>query len=211
MPLLVLHIIWLFGMILTTIHSLGDSGYAHLSPLHLNHLSTPQTHAFNTPFQLSKIPTRLSRQLDLFGRGHHAERPADADIYVHDVNHGDVLVLGTDGVWDNLAPEDVLKVVSRHMLTARAWEVPEDGHGAVRVGAGLAGKVESSQQEGEGRLVDLSTVLAWAIVREAKLASVNDRRDGPFAKEVKKYFPHENYSGGKVDDICCVVGVCHAK
>jgi protein phosphatase PTC7 len=122
-----------------------------------------------------------------------------------------VLVLGTDGVWDNLAPEDVLKVVSRHMLTARAWEVPEDGRGAVRVGAGLAGKVESSQQEGEGRLVDLSTVLAWAIVREAKLASVNDRRDGPFAKEVKKYFPHENYTGGKVDDICCVVGVCHAE
>jgi protein phosphatase PTC7 len=171
--------------------------------LHLNNLSTAQTHAFNTPFQLSKIPTRISRQLALFGRGHHAERPTDADLYVHEVNHGDVLVLGTDGVWDNLAPQEVLKVVSRHMLTVRAWEVPEDGQGAVHVGAGLAEKVESQ----DGKSVDLSTVLAWAIVREAKLASLNDRRDGPFAKEVKKYFPLENYSGGKIDDICCIVGI----
>ncbi len=32
-------------------------------------------------------------------------------------------------------------------------------------------------------------------------------RDGPFAKEVKKYYPNEAWHGGKVDDICVVVAV----
>ena len=45
--------------------------------------------------------------------GHYAERPRDADAYAHAVAHGDVLVLATDGVWDNLSVQDVLRAVCR--------------------------------------------------------------------------------------------------
>jgi protein phosphatase PTC7 len=31
--------------------------------------------------------------------------------------------------------------------------------------------------------------------------------DGPFAKEVQKYYPNEDWRGGKVDDICVVVAI----
>ncbi len=41
----------------------------------------------------------------------------------------------------------------------------------------------------------------------ARAASINTSRDGPFAKEVKKYYPHETWHGGKIDDICVVVAV----
>jgi protein phosphatase PTC7 len=44
-------------------------------------------------------------------------------------------------------------------------------------------------------------------VLAAKQASVNTKRDGPFAKEVKKYYPHEGWHGGKVDDICVVIAI----
>ena len=53
----------------------------------------------------------------------------------------------------------------------------------------------------------LQAVLAVAITGEAKLASLNTRADGPFAKEVQRYYPHEEFHGGKVDDICVVVAV----
>ena len=152
--------------------------------------------------------------------------PADADVYSHALAHGDVFVLASDGVWDNLAPEDVLRIVSADMVRRGAWVLPREdggeaaeGGGAVRVGSGLAevtmprggggggeGKT-SGEADGEGDEVELSTGLARAIVLEAKHASVNTRRDGPFAKEVKKKFPWEDYRGGKMDDICCVVGI----
>jgi protein phosphatase PTC7 len=139
------------------------------------------------------------------------------------VSHGDVFVLATDGVWDNLAPEDMLRIISSEMVRRQAWILPDtkDGNrdGAVHVGATLESLATpktvtaSNQVKGESEVstanenVELSTVLARSIVREAKRASIDTRRDGPFAKEVKRRFPWENYRGGKVDDICCVVGI----
>jgi protein phosphatase PTC7 len=188
--------------LLTHHNSLGDSGHTLFSPLKLTGSSTPQTHAFNTPFQLSKIPRPLATRLALFGSVHHAETPADADIYRHKVTHGDVFVLATDGIWDNLAAEDVLRVVSNVMVKFGAWIVPlEDGR-AVRVGEKLAVLAEPVKDNAA-----LSSHIARAVVRESKVASLDTRRDGPFAKEVRRHFPREEWRGGKVDDICCVVGV----
>ena len=53
----------------------------------------------------------------------------------------------------------------------------------------------------------LQAALAVAITGEAKLASLNTKADGPFAKEVQKYYPHEEFHGGKVDDICVIVAI----
>ena len=49
--------------------------------------------------------------------------------------------------------------------------------------------------------------MAAAVAGEAKAASENSKRDGPFAREVQKYYPEEMWRGGKVDDICVVVAV----
>lgn len=53
----------------------------------------------------------------------------------------------------------------------------------------------------------LQTLLAVTITGEAKMASLNTKRDGPFAREVKRFYPGEDYHGGKVDDICVVVAI----
>jgi len=160
-------------------------------------MSEAQTHAFNTPYQMSKVPAELVRQMQLFGSEHFAQKPADADIYRHKLSHGDVLVFATDGVWDNLSPEDVLRIVSAIMVKARAWEV--DGKGGAKASPGLV--IDEREDQ------DLSAILAKAIVREAKECSLNSTRDGPFAKELKRQVPFENYRGGKPDDICVIVGV----
>ena len=49
--------------------------------------------------------------------------------------------------------------------------------------------------------------MALAITKEAKEASLNTKRDGPFAREVQRYYPGENWHGGKADDICTVVAI----
>ena len=194
--------------------NLGDSGYAHLSPLRLNSVSQPQTHAFNTPFQLSKIPPRVVAQAALFGGQPYADYPTDAHITRCELAHGDVLVLATDGVWDNLSPEDILRTICRVMVGMGGWLLRPSG-GAVDVSAefsALAKRLPSSStsvlekaEEFGDKAGNLSAVLASAVTREAKEASLNQKRDGPFAREMQRLYPEENWRGGKADDICTLV------
>ena len=53
----------------------------------------------------------------------------------------------------------------------------------------------------------LQAFLAVAITGEAKMASLNTKADGPFAKKVQKKYPYEEFHGGKVDDICVIVAI----
>jgi protein phosphatase PTC7 len=50
----------------------------------------------------------------------------------------------------------------------------------------------------------LQGAIAAAVAGEAKTQSLNARRDGPFAKEVQRFYPEDNFHGGKVDDICVI-------
>lgn len=121
----------------------------------------------------------------------------------HSVRHGDVLMFATDGVWDNLSTTEILKIVSRQMTGFRAWVTGVDG-------TTVSKKLHQLTQEGgipRQHEDTLQTLLAVHIVREAKAASMNTKRDGPFAKEVQKHYPLEDYHGGKVDDICVIVAI----
>ena len=186
-----------------TFPSLGDSGFVQLRLNAVHHYSNPQTHAFNTPYQLSIIPPRVLARSRALGGRPLRDYPNDASVTSHQLRHGDVLVFATDGVWDNLSSLDLLKIVSRHMTSFQAWEAGEKGlavskniHALTKKG-GIPKEYEDS----------LQADLAVAITGEAKLASLNAKADGPFAKEVQKYYPHEDFHGGKVDDICVVVAI----
>ncbi len=129
--------------------------------------------------------------------------PRDASLTSHTVRHGDVLIFATDGVWDNLSASQVLKVVSEEMAELQAWKTEDRG---TIVGSRLEDltKEGTDSQTGDSFL---QTRLAMAIARKAKLVSEDPHRDGPFAKEVQRFYPNEHYHGGKADDICVVVAV----
>jgi protein phosphatase PTC7 len=185
--------------------NLGDSGFVHLRPNRVHAHSPAQTHAFNTPFQLSVIPQSMIRRMAAFGGAQLSDLPKDADVTRHDLSHGDVLVFASDGLWDNLFDQDVLRIVSGTMTRLGAWEKTERG---IQVAEDLSPFTTlEAGESGEKETASLQSLLATEIVGAAKAASVNSRLDGPFAKEVKKYYPHENWRGGKVDDICVVVVV----
>ncbi|KAK7737428.1 Protein phosphatase 2C 7 [Cytospora paraplurivora] len=186
--------------------NLGDSGYIHLRLNAVYGASEPQTHAFNTPFQLSVIPPWVLRRMKAFGGSQLADMPSDADESRHGLRHGDVLVFASDGVWDNLFNQDILRIVSSAMQGSGAW-VHSDA-GGIRVRPDLSPYTQPSPDaDADGREGTLQSRIATQVTGAAKAASINTNLDGPFAKEVKKYYPNEAWRGGKVDDICVVAVV----
>ncbi|KIX98878.1 uncharacterized protein Z520_05339 [Fonsecaea multimorphosa CBS 102226] len=204
------------------IANLGDSGFLQLRLGTVHHYSNPQTHAFNTPYQMSLTPPEILAQAMIFGGLPLNDKPDRADLADHMLRHGDVLVLATDGVWDNLNSQDILSIVSLHMRTTGAWlrskdqgyivspvlsELVDHSLAPHKHKLRISDTVDSSIQQLPLATGTLQSVLAAAIVGEAKNASLNTKRDGPFAKEMQKQFPYDAWHGGKVDDIAVLVVV----
>jgi protein phosphatase PTC7 len=88
-----------------TLHTanLGDSGFLIArakeggDTLQLLFKTPFQQHDFNTPFQLSTMGP---------------DEPWHADVEKFQVESGDILVMGTDGLWDNVYDADVLEALS---------------------------------------------------------------------------------------------------
>ncbi|OTB07594.1 hypothetical protein M426DRAFT_317901 [Hypoxylon sp. CI-4A] len=180
--------------------NLGDSGFVHLRMNAVHSYSEPQTHAFNTPYQLSIVPASMLARAAVFGGAQLCDYPKDADVTQHTLKHGDILVFASDGVWDNLFNQDILRIASRLMVAVGAWKSSEGG---ILVADDL--KPYTQAEDSTQRPLTLQSALAVEIAGAAKLASIDQRVDGPFAKEVQKYYPQEDWRGGKIDDICVVI------
>lgn len=81
----------------------GDSGYCILrraaDGVQVVHQSSPQQRGFNYPYQL--------------GWGRNGDHASVAVSFSHDVQLQDLLVVGTDGLFDNLSPQQIADFVHR--------------------------------------------------------------------------------------------------
>ncbi|ODN05843.1 Protein phosphatase PTC7 [Orchesella cincta] len=84
--------------------NLGDSGFVVVRDGIVVHRSKEQTHCFNTPFQLSCLPP---------GQQGLSDSPESADISQIPVKDGDVILLATDGVFDNLPDYLIVSELSK--------------------------------------------------------------------------------------------------
>jgi len=89
-------IIALDGMQLTAAN-LGDSGFMVVRGSTLIFRTKEQQHSFNFPFQIGTGST---------DKPHHAQR------LCVEVQPGDLVIAGTDGLWDNLFDDDILKILA---------------------------------------------------------------------------------------------------
>jgi len=80
--------------------NIGDSGFLVFRGGRVVHRSHEQQHYFNTPFQLSLPPSNMATEV-------LSDAPESADRYEFSVKHGDVILLATDGIFDNI-PDSVL-------------------------------------------------------------------------------------------------------
>lgn len=67
----------------------------------------PQQHFFNCPFQLTRMPDSDCSFGELLRR-----TSVSADVARHEVQAGDIVIVGSDGLFDNLFDEDILQVVN---------------------------------------------------------------------------------------------------
>ncbi|KKF95979.1 5-azacytidine resistance protein azr1 [Ceratocystis platani] len=190
------------------IANLGDSGFIHLRLGAVHAYSKAQQHSFNTPYQMSVIPPSMAARIATFGGAHLSDMPHQSDITHHNLQSGDVLVLASDGVWDNMFNEDILKVVGKMMLASGAWTIDDDG--AVQVAPSISEMVKVPELSAGGpqalnSQATLQSLVASRIALTAKANSHETRRDGPFAKAMKRINRRERWVGGKVDDIMVVV------
>nr|CAH8839561.1 unnamed protein product [Trichobilharzia regenti] len=91
--------------------SLGDSGYLVIREGTVIHRSVHQKHSFNTPFQLACLPIVHSRQF-------HCDLPNQAVQTSVEVKPGDIIIVGTDGLFDNLTEPMILQEVKNIELLA---------------------------------------------------------------------------------------------
>lgn len=88
--------------------NVGDSGFHIFRPaeddvrsLQLVAKSRPQQHAHNHPFQLSSWAAKMKVR----------DLPSDGERYQHELLPGDIILLTTDGVLDNLFDEQIRAIV----------------------------------------------------------------------------------------------------
>ncbi|KAI0065346.1 protein serine/threonine phosphatase 2C [Artomyces pyxidatus] len=97
--------------------NLGDSGFMIIRSSSVFHRQRAQTHGFNFPKQLAKLPPLLKKF-----SGATMDLPQDADLYETKLRDGDIIIAFTDGLSDNVFNNEITSICS---LVARAGG-PED-------------------------------------------------------------------------------------
>jgi protein phosphatase PTC7 len=83
--------------------NIGDSGFMVIREGSILLESTEHQHEFNYPYQLG---------IGKNGKPHGDDRPTDAELYRMDLEKGDYIVMGTDGLFDNVWPQEILEYIN---------------------------------------------------------------------------------------------------
>lgn len=166
--------------------SVGDSGYSiHRrgagGRLEVAHASVPRQKGFNHPYQLG----------GRYGDGVYQPNVTDGPN-LHALEAGDVVVLFTDGVSDNMDPDDYHDCIGRYQ-----WGNVPGGRAKAAFRRARGGRRPAAAE-----IVSRAAV-ADCIARTAYLLGKSATHDGPFARKAAEY--GRAWSGGKEDDIAVVV------
>ena len=140
--------------------------------------SPPQEHDFGRPFQL----------------GHHeaTDKPSDAMLSTFFLENDDVIVVGTDGLWDNVSEKEILAVIENRIKSSSASSSSSSSSSS---------SLGSNQAFLNKKEVD---ACAKELTQKA-FEHANDRsRTTPYSLAATEYFDMV-YNGGKKDDITVLV------
>ncbi|KAK8854563.1 hypothetical protein IAR55_003302 [Kwoniella newhampshirensis] len=172
--------------------NLGDSGYAILRDDKVKHISSPQTHFFNCPVQLSKVPSSMGQM------GIIHDSPESADVESHGLEVGDVVVLFTDGLSDNL-PVPHLPLLSSALT--RLLDSPTNAH------------LSPSERDAERARLFADMLVGYGRMAMARTGDEDGGKGWktPFELEAREKMPQWGWKGGKIDDITVITAVVSEK
>jgi len=186
---------------------LGDCVALVIRDGHIIAETTPQQHELATPFQI--------------GTG-SSDMPSMAEVITTAAQPGDIVVIGSDGIFDNIYQRDVVKIIrSRyhdvknrealhtHLGTllsekdtpAQQWS---GSHDVVQAILRLSPATLDAMTADDRDILSLH-VAALRILRAAQLNAFDPKSDTPYSAacvEAGAYF-----EGGKIDDMTVVIGM----
>lgn len=92
--------------------NLGDSGYMIMRDRRVIYKSATQSHRYNAPYQIGCTPPELLDH-DLY-----RDNPDDSVRTNHRVRPGDLLIISSDGLFDNLYEDEIAMVISNHLSSS---------------------------------------------------------------------------------------------
>ena len=150
--------------------NLGDSVLMVIRDDKILVKSKERIHYFDCPYQLSN---------------NSPDRPRDATSLQVELLPGDIIVSGSDGIFDNLTESTVRKIVVSSYTSSTS------------INGATPSKVSLS-------------LIAKKIVDESRVVSLDPKAQTPYAQMAmqNRYPDYESGFGGKVDDISCIVARC---
>eukprot|EP00796_Vickermania_ingenoplastis_P009262 gene9262-6513_t len=175
--------------------NLGDSGLIVVRDGQQVFRAEELTHAFNTPYQLAVVPRRFSRSL--------SDSASDAARHVVPVQEGDVVVLGTDGLFDNRFASQVAAEAQWVAQSSGASSVPtKDIYSTVPIVGGWLRRVMGTTAV---PYTDPYRV-AERIVTDAIHNAYSKSSHTPWAAMLREHGV-PNAVGGKPDDVTVLLGL----
>lgn len=178
--------------------NLGDAQLVVIRSNAVLFQTASQQHGFNVPYQVS-----FAKRHDLFS----------AQLFEVKLKPNDVIVLATDGLWDNVFLADIVSTVTAAMSEKSFYESSQKlSARPVRSNVSRQNKLDEDQTIAAGSSRQLCTTsssrrrlqaaaesLAYTACRNAHQRSLMS----PFAYKARRF--GRRFSGGKLDDITVVV------
>ena len=194
--------------------NLGDSAFLLIRDKKCIYESPSQQHFWNCPYQLTVLPQKererqqrrvhdssdsdsssgfkaKSTRVTQPKKKYVQDLPKDAVQTSHQLQDGDVIVLATDGFWDNVFTKEAIELVDREL-----GDIVGSNHhhnGAQPPGEG--GVVLSAEE-----ILARVRALSKRLTNTARRFSLDVKRNTPFSQGAR-HIP----CGGKVDDITVIV------
>ncbi|KAG1468564.1 hypothetical protein G6F56_003761 [Rhizopus delemar] len=150
--------------------NIGDCGISIIRNMDYIFQSEEQQHSFNYPYQLGLLSK---------------DQPKDAQVFSINVEKGDIIIMATDGLYDNLFDSDILNIVRKHI---QIQTVPAANERPMRV--------RNLQPQ----------MLADSLANEAKeVSEMRYGADTPFQHRAMD--EGLLIEGGKIDDISVIVAI----
>lgn len=96
--------------------NLGDSGFCIIRNNKIIHKSQEQQHYFNSPYQIAILPNSINFEFDHQANPEQSlinDSPESAISCSIQLDEGDFILVGTDGLWDNLTDSHLLFEISK--------------------------------------------------------------------------------------------------
>lgn len=173
--------------------NLGDSGLIVIRQGAIVYRTTEQQHYFNCPYQIG------TDSLDSVDAG----RPVDVKL-----QHGDCIIMGTDGLWDNVFPSSIVHVVvtAQQERTDNATiESPAKSDTNRIHSSSSSDRLSQTTDCSMTNEAEEAQLIAQELAECALKVAKDDRGSSPFAVNAQN--AGHLFLGGKIDDITIVTAL----